>query len=142
MTVNRRQMVVLLIVMTLIFVLCLFFVSQQNLELQNRLDDQQQQIRLQLSQVIEVVISQTLLPRINGGRVGAYEVMVANPAVRSLIRDKKVFEIPNIMQLNGNTGMQTLDSALSELVVSGTVSQEEAVMKSSNPEHLKRLLEY
>jgi len=104
--------------------------------------DQQQQIRLQLSQVIEAVISQTLLPRIDGGRVGAFEVMIANPAVRSLIRDKKAFELPNIMQVNSNIGMQTLDSALSKLVASGIVSQEEAMMKSSNPEHLKRLLEY
>jgi len=104
--------------------------------------DQQQQIRLQLSQVIEAVISQALLPRIAGGRIGAFEVMIATPAVRNLIRDKKTFELPNVMQLNGNGGMQTLDDALAALVKSSIVSQEEAMMKSSNPERLKKSLEY
>jgi twitching motility protein PilT len=104
--------------------------------------DQQQQIRLQLSQVLEAIISQTLLPRIDGGRIGAFEIMMANPAVRNLIRDKKTFELPNVIQLNGNGEMQTLDDALSVLVGNGLVSLEEAVMKSSHPERLRKSLQY
>ena len=104
--------------------------------------DQQQQIRLQLSQVLEAIISQTLLPRIGGGRVGAFEIMIANAAVRNLIRDRKSFELPNVMQLNGNGGMQTLDDALSALVGNSLVTREEAMMKSSHPEQFKKSLRY
>ncbi len=102
---------------------------------------QQQQIRLQLSQVIEAVLSQALLPRIGGGRVAAFEVMIANTAVRNLIREAKTFELPSVMQLGTMDGMETLDQALSSLVRAGTVSREEAIMKSSNPERLRKSLE-
>jgi len=104
--------------------------------------DQQQQIRLQLSQVLEAIISQTLLPRVGGGRIGAFEIMIANPAVRNLIRDKKTFELPNVMQLNGNGGMQTLDDALMALIKQGLITQEEALMKSSHPERFRKSLQY
>jgi len=103
---------------------------------------QQQQIRLQLSQVIEAVLSQTLLPRIAGGRVAAFEIMVATSAVRNLIREAKTFELPNIMRLSSKDGMQTLDEALAGLVRSGIVLQEEAMMKSSNPERLSKSLQF
>ncbi|GAH70151.1 unnamed protein product, partial [marine sediment metagenome] len=103
---------------------------------------QQQQIRLQLSQVIEAVLSQTLLPRIAGGRVAAFEIMVATSAVRNLIREAKTFELPNIMRLSSKDGMQTLDEALADLVRSGIVPQEEAMMKSSNPERLSKSLQF
>ena len=104
--------------------------------------DQQQQIRLQLSQVIEAVLSQTLLPRIGGGRIAAFEIMIATPAVRNLIREAKTFELPNVMRLSSKDGMQVLDEALASLVRGGIVSQEEAVMKSSNPDRLKKSLEF
>lgn len=103
---------------------------------------QQQQIRLQLSQVIEAVLSQTLLPCIAGGRVAAFEIMVATSAVRNLIREAKTFELPNIMRLSSKDGMQTLDEALADLVRSGIVSQEEAMMKSSNPGRLSKSLQF
>ncbi len=103
---------------------------------------QQQQIRLQLSQVIEAVLSQTLLPHINGGRVAAFEIMIATPAVRNLIREAKTFELSNVMRLSSKGGMQALDEALAALVRSGIVSQEEAMMKSSNPDRLKKSLEF
>lgn len=103
---------------------------------------QQPQIRLQLSQVIEAILSQTLLPRIEGGRVAAFEIMIANSAVRNLIRDGKTFELPSIMQLGAKDGMQTLDQALADLVRSGIVTQEEAMMKSSNPERLLKALQF
>ena len=104
--------------------------------------DQQQQIRLQLSQVIEAVLSQTLLPRIGGGRIAAFEIMTATPAVRNLIREGKTFELPNVMRLSSKDGMQALDEALAFLVRDGIVSQEEALMKSSNPDRLKKSLEF
>ena len=104
--------------------------------------DQQQQIRLQLSQVIEAIISQALLPRVDGGRIGAFEILTATPAVRSLIRDHKTYELPNIIQLNGNSGMQTLNDALVKLFKNGIISQKEAMLKSSNPEQFIRSLKY
>jgi twitching motility protein PilT len=103
---------------------------------------QQQQIRLQLSQVFEAVLSQTLLPRLKGGRIAAFEILTANPAVRNLIREHKTFELNNVMQLNAKDGMQNLDQALAQLVRDRIVSQEEAMAKSSNPERLTKLLQY
>ncbi len=103
---------------------------------------QQQQIRLQLSLVMEAILSQTLLPRIGGGRIGAFEIMTASSAVRNLIREQKTFELHSIMQLNSKDGMQTLDSALANLLRAGTITKEEALMKSSSPERLNRLLQF
>jgi len=102
--------------------------------------EHQQQIRLQLSQALEAVLCQTLLPSIGGGRVAAFEILLANPAVRNLIREAKTFELHSVMQLNTSKGMQTLDDALVRLVKDGTVTEQEAIIKSSNPERLKKLL--
>lgn len=103
---------------------------------------QQPQIRLQLSLVLEAVLSQTLLPRLKGGgRIAVFEIMLANSAVRNLIREHKAFELPNVMQLHAREGMQTLDQALADLARSGLVSQEEAMMKSSHPDRLTKLLQ-
>ncbi|AGG06467.1 MULTISPECIES: type IV pilus twitching motility protein PilT [Dehalococcoides] len=105
--------------------------------------DQQQQIRMQLSLVIEAVLVQTLLPKLGGkGRVAAFEIMVANTAVRNLIRDKKAHELHNVMQLSVKDGMQTLDQSLANLVRQNMVSMEEALLKSSYPERLQKLLQY
>jgi twitching motility protein PilT len=105
--------------------------------------NQQPQIRLQFSQIIEAVLSQTLLPRAEGkGRVAAFEIMLGNPAVRNLIREGKSFELHSVMQLSSAEGMQTLDQELANLVRKQIVSLEEAKMKSSNPDRLKKLLEY
>lgn len=103
---------------------------------------QQRQIRLQLSQVIEAVVSQTLLPRIGGGRVAAFEVMIASPAVMNLIREEKTHELHSVMQTSSKDGMETLNQALSHLVSQQVVTQEEALLKSSHPERLKRLINY
>ena len=103
---------------------------------------QQQQIRLQLSQVMEAILSQTLLPRIGGGRVGAFEILLAPPAVRNLIREQKTFELHSIMQLNSKDGMQTLDTSLAHLLRAGIITKEEALMKSSSPERLNKLLQF
>jgi len=102
----------------------------------------QQQIRLQFSQVLEAVLCQTLLPRVRGGRVAAFEIMLANSAVRNLIREGKTYELPNVMRLSSKDGMQTLDQALVDLVKGKMVTQEEALMKSSNPDRLLKSLQF
>ncbi|MEK7281687.1 MAG: type IV pilus twitching motility protein PilT [Chloroflexota bacterium] len=103
---------------------------------------QQNQIRLQLSQVLEGVLSQTLLPRASGkGRVAAFEILIGTPAVRSLIRAGKTFELPNTMQLSGKNGMQTLEQALAILVRTRVINQAEALAASSNPAQLSKLLQ-
>jgi len=101
---------------------------------------QQRQIRLQLSQVIEAVLSQTLLSRIGGGRVAAFEIMIASNVIRRLIRDEKIFEIPSNLELGSKEGMQTLNQALLDLVRRNIVSSQEALRKSSNPAKLQELL--
>ena len=99
---------------------------------------QQQQIRVQLSQVIEAVLSQTLLPRIGGGRIAAFEIMLTNSVIRRLIRDEKIFEISANIEFGILEGMRTLDQALTDLVKRGIVTQEEAIMRSSNPARLRQ----
>ena len=103
--------------------------------------EHQHQIRLQLSQVIEGVISQTLVPRAVGkGRVGVFEILLANGAVRNLIRTNKTYELPSVLQLGNKAGMQTLNQALAHLVNTRVITAEEAVRKSSDPEQLQRLV--
>ena len=87
---------------------------------------QQPQIRSQLASVLVGVVSLRLLPRIGGGRVPAYEIMVANHAIRNVIRDNKVYEIPNIIHTNLEEGMVPLDKTLALLVKQGQVEFEVA----------------
>jgi twitching motility protein PilT len=103
---------------------------------------QQQQIRLQLSQVIEAVISQQLLPRIGGGRAAAFEIMLANHTIRKHIREEKIFEIPVSIEVGKPEGMQTMDQALADLVRRNIVTLEQAIMRSSNPMKLRRSLQF
>jgi len=82
---------------------------------------QQGQIRTMLAESLEAVIAQTLLPKKGGGRVAAHEILVGTPAVRNLIREGKLHQIPSMMQTGGRVGMQTLDAAIGELVKKGVV---------------------
>jgi twitching motility protein PilT len=103
--------------------------------------EHQLQIRMQLAQVLEAVLSQTLLPRVIGkGRIAAFEILIATPAVRNLIRTSKTHELPSAIQLGSNEGMQTLNQALALLVTNNKVAIEEALRKSSNPEQLRKLI--
>lgn len=102
---------------------------------------QQQQIRVQLSQVIEAVISQALLRRIDGGRIAAFEIMLASDTIKTKIREEKVFEIPVTIEVSTPEGMQTLDQALADLVKRKIVRLEDAVTKSRNPVKLHRFLQ-
>jgi twitching motility protein PilT len=101
---------------------------------------QQQQIRIQLSQVIEAVVSQALLPRIDGGRVAAFEIMLASDTIKTKIRDEKIFEIPITIEVSTPEGMQTLDQALADLVKKKIVRLEDALPKSRNPAKLHRFV--
>src|SRR5581483_9482434 len=94
----------------------------------------QQQIRMQLSVVLQAVISQTLLIRKDGqGRVAAFEVMICTPTIRTLIREGKTYQIYTDIQTGQQYGMQTLDSSLLDLVKRGLVSYHDALAKTSNP---------
>jgi len=89
---------------------------------------QQQQIRVQLSSVLVSVISQQLIPTFDGtGRVAAFEVLHANPAVRNLIRENKTHQILSIMQTNKRIGMQTMDDSILKLAMDNKISMEDAL---------------
>ncbi|MFB0920581.1 MAG: type IV pilus twitching motility protein PilT [Oscillospiraceae bacterium] len=90
---------------------------------------QQQQIRTQLADVLQCVISQQLLPKKDGrGRVAAFEVMLANNAIRNHIREAKTYQIPTVMQTSGKLGMKTMDDALFDLFTKGAISEEIALL--------------
>lgn len=88
---------------------------------------QQQQIKVQLANVLEGVIAQQLIPKRGGGRVAAFEVMLAVPAVRNLIREGKSFQIPSLIQTSKKYGMQTMDDAIYDLLLRELISAEDAV---------------
>ena len=100
---------------------------------------QQEQIRFQLSQVLEGVLSQRLLPRAGGrGRIAAFEIMLGTDAIRNLVREGRTDQIPTYLQTGSQHGMQTMDQALEDLVRSGAVTLEEALTRSSNPNELRK----
>ena len=98
---------------------------------------QQPQIRAQLAEVLECVISQTLLPKKNGGRRAIFEIMVVNSAIRNLIRQSKTFQITSTMQTNKTAGMQLLDDALVDAVRAGDISVEDALSAANDPAAVK-----
>ena len=102
--------------------------------------EQQEQIRIQLADVLECVVAKALLPRIGGGRVAAYEILVATPAVRSLIRQNKSFQITSAMQTGRRQGMQLLDDALTELVRTRQVTLDSAMSVANDPAALRAQL--
>lgn len=100
--------------------------------------DQQAQIRVMLADVIECVISQRLVSRLDGTRQGVHEVMTATPAIRSLIRENKTFQIYSQMQISQKDGMQTMDDSLLDAYNKGQFKKEELLKHSNNPEQLAR----
>jgi twitching motility protein PilT len=102
---------------------------------------QQQQVRAQLAFVLEGVLTQTLIPKASGaGRVVATEVMVATPAIRSLIRDDKVHQIYSALQSGKKHGMQTLNDSLYQLYMQREIELEDALRVSGDPNELQRML--
>ncbi|MCP5103640.1 MAG: Flp pilus assembly complex ATPase component, partial [bacterium] len=102
--------------------------------------DQQAQIKTMLSDALIGVVSQTLLKRKEGGRIGAYEVLVVTGAVSNLIREGKNFQIATVMQTGRQLGMQMINSHLSELVEKDIVEAEEAISKAIDKENLRTIL--
>ena len=99
---------------------------------------QQQQIRVQLSNVLEAIISQQLIPRADGkGRVAAFEVLHANTAIRNLIREGKSHQIANIMQTNRRMGMITMDDAIVQLVREGKITRQMAAAFAQEPDSIE-----
>ncbi|MEK7574036.1 MAG: PilT/PilU family type 4a pilus ATPase, partial [Patescibacteria group bacterium] len=103
--------------------------------------DQQGQITSQLSASLVGIISERLIPRIDGGRVPACEIMLANPAIRNLIRERKVFQIDLVIETSLQEGMLSLNRSLVNLVKKKEISLENAETYSLNPSELRILLE-
>lgn len=102
--------------------------------------DSQTQIRLQLSNTLEAIVSQRLLPSSRGGRVPATEILIATPGVRSIIREGKTHLISNVIQTSAELGMMTMDMSLAKLVKGGRLSQEIAMEYAESVEDLERLI--
>ncbi len=104
---------------------------------------QQEQLRVQLSSVIEGIISQRLIPRLDGnGRVLAIEILLMTPAVRSLIREGKLNQLCSVMQAGqGRSGMQTMNQSLHDLFSKGLISSEDAINYSPLPHEMAQILE-
>ena len=98
--------------------------------------EEKQQIRTQLSFVIEGIVSQQLIPSNRGGRVLAYEILIATPAIRNLIREDKLQQIQSHMQTGQKYGMTTLNNMLFELYSNNKINYENAVKRSPNPDAL------
>jgi twitching motility protein PilT len=103
---------------------------------------QQEQIRVQIASTLQGIVTQTLLPTLDGrGRVAALEVLLPDDAVRNLIRQAKVEQIYSVMQTNTSRGMQTLEQAMLDLVRHGKITTEAALSRTSRPDQLKGLLQ-
>ena len=94
--------------------------------------NQQQQVRIQLSMVLQAVVSQQLVPGVNGELVPAFEIMIVNSAIRNMIRESKVFQMDNVIYSGQAEGMRTMDSELLRLYKEGRISGDTAVMYSTN----------
>jgi len=92
---------------------------------------QQSQIRIQVAESLLGIVAQTLIPTIDEeGRVPALELMIATPAMRNVIREEKVHQMPALIQMGGKDGMISLDQSLKELLVEGKISREDAINKA------------
>jgi twitching motility protein PilT len=96
--------------------------------------NQQETIRIQLSTVLQAVISQLLLPRIDKpGRIAVYEIMINTPSIAALIRDNKTFRIQSDIQTGAKFGMVTLDGLLVEKYQAGMIARDEVINKAQDP---------
>ena len=102
--------------------------------------NQQEQIRVTVSFVLQAVISQQLIPRVGGGRALALEIMVCTPAIRALIRDDKIHQIYGLMQAGQKYGMKTMNQSLAESYLKHKITLGDAMGRSSNPQELNELL--
>jgi len=103
-------------------------------------ENQQAQVKMQLSGTLEAVVSQRLIPAIEGGRVPACEILLATPAVKTVIREGKTHQIRNIIQTSGDLGMRTLETSLAEWVKKGKISLETALTFALHPGEVERMV--
>lgn len=103
-------------------------------------ENQQEQIRLQLSNVIEGVVSQRLIPAVSGGRIAVSEIMTGIPAVRSLIREGKTNQLENVLLTSSEYSMMTLEMSLAKAVMDGKIRMDVATSYSIRPDDLARMI--
>lgn len=103
--------------------------------------EQQGQVTSQLAATLVAIISERLMPRISGGRIPAMEIMIVNPAIRNLIRERKTYQIDLVIETSLQEGMVTLNRSLANLVKNKEVSMENAELYSLNPAELRILME-
>lgn len=101
---------------------------------------QQQQIRVQLSNILQGIVSQRLIPSIGGGRVAAAEILVVTPAVRNIIREQKTHQLEAVIQTGASEGMQAMDRTLASLIKTGRITLDEAKGYAIDVKELERLL--
>lgn len=102
---------------------------------------QQQQVKVQLSSVIQGIVSQQLIPRMDGsGRIGAFEIMTATPAIRNLIREGKIHQIDTAIQTGAERNMQTMDNSLLQLFKMGSISHESVMTQAVDKEYVKKYI--
>ena len=102
---------------------------------------QQNQIRAMLSNTLQAVISQTLFRRVDQpGMVPCCEILLCTSAVRNCIRENRIYEIPNIIETSRRLGMQSMDHSIQQNFMKGFLDREEAIMRSSNPGKMEKLL--
>lgn len=101
---------------------------------------QQQQVRAQLGNILMAICSQRLIPSLGGGRVASTEILIANPAVRNIIREGKNYQLDAVIQTGAEYGMQSMDKTLVNLVHSGVISYDEARNYAVDAEELDRLM--
>ena len=101
--------------------------------------DQQDQIKVQLSNSLEAVVAQQLLPMLGGGRIAAIEIMVATSAIRNLIREGKSYQITSSIETGAQYGMQPMDKVLADMQRAGMISYEEAIARAIDRDNFLRL---
>ena len=102
--------------------------------------NQQHQIAVQLSMVLQAVISQQLVPTIDGKMIPVFEIMTVTPAIRNMIRDNKVHQIEGVISTSSQDQMRSMDQSLLELYKKGRITKDTAVSYAMNPDMLKRRL--
>ena len=99
---------------------------------------QQQQVRVQLSLVLQAVVSQQLIPALGGGLAAAFEIMIVNSAIQNMIREGKVHQMDNVIYAGASEGMVTMDADILRLYQQKRISRENALLYATNPDLLCR----
>ena len=103
-------------------------------------EEQQKLVRVQLSQIVEAIVSMRLIPSDQKGQVPAIELLLGSESVKNLIREGKTYQIDNVISTSLHLGMMSLDQSLAELVNKGWIDRSEALRITSKPDILRRML--